>query len=201
MRQIWFRAVISPEDRNSSFNLEFRVLSSAELSLLWKNHSAALLLVARGHCGHVADAMAEDCVQEAFIRLARQTPVPDVPVAWLMKTVKNAAIDALRTEKRRTNRESLVASDKPRWFESVAAVDSERNTTLEMQQAIAELDSMTRDILIAHIWNNLTFRQIADAFDVSHATAHRKYESGLKQLREFMTANTTSRTPVESATA
>lgn len=52
--------------------------------------------------------IAEDAVQEAAIRALRQwalTGVPDSPRAWLTVTAKRAAIDALRRESVRTDRE------------------------------------------------------------------------------------------------
>ena len=58
------------------------MLSSKELAGLWKSHSAPLLLIARGHCGAIANGAAEDCVQEAFVRLATQDPEPRDPAGW-----------------------------------------------------------------------------------------------------------------------
>ena len=39
--------------------------------------------------------------------------------------------------------------------------------------------------MIAHIWNKMTFRQIADAFSMSPATVHRWYEESILELRQF----------------
>jgi RNA polymerase sigma-70 factor (ECF subfamily) len=45
--------------------------------------------------GSVADA--EDVVQEALLRLARQAPPPDAPAAWMTTVVTRLAIDQLRS--------------------------------------------------------------------------------------------------------
>ena len=164
-----------------------RVLSSAELSRLWQKHAAALLLIARGHCGTVAGGVAEDCVQEAFIRLARQEHQPDVPEAWLMTAVRNAAIDGVRAQQRRTNREQAVARERSRWLTPVNSTAAADVSAEEVQQALQKLDDVTRDVVVAHLWNNMTFRQIASVFDLSRATAHRRYEVGIEQLRAMMT--------------
>lgn len=169
------------------------MLSSEELSLLWQQHAPALLLIARGYC-RSANGVAEDCVQEAFIRLARQEPQPNIPSAWLLTTVRNAAIDAVRSHQRRTQREQIVAGDRPLWFEPVDTLNLDSPSTERIQNALQELDDSTRDIVVAHLWNNMTFRQIASAFDLSAATAHRKYENGIEQLRAKMTADTASET-------
>jgi len=162
------------------------VLSSEELSALWQTHAAALLLVARGHCGTQAPGTAEDCVQEAFISLASQKVQPNNTSAWLMKTVRNAAIDAVRSQQRRVRREQTAASVGRKWLEPVEATLTTESTTDQLKTALQQLDNTTRDIVIAHLWNDMTFRQIADACDVSAATAHRKYEAGIDQLRALM---------------
>lgn len=162
------------------------MLSSTELSELWKKHSAALLLVAKGHCACVVPGLAEDCVQEAFIKLATQNPIPDSAVAWLMTCVRTTAIDAIRSHKRRTRRETEAAAESANWFEPPPL--SSRDDTVELQKALQRLDSETRDIVIGHLWNDMTFRQLADVIDLSSATIHRRYEQGLEELRQLMTS-------------
>jgi len=170
------------------------LLSSAELSRLWEKHSAALLLMARGRCCGGTGGDADDCVQEAFIRLARQNPVPDDPVAWLSRVVRNAAIDAIRSNQRRADRETVAAAERPAWLEPVDSSALENPSPREIQHALAALEDVTRDIVVARIWNQMTFRQIAEAFDLSPAATHRKYEAGIEALRHFMTTQNESST-------
>jgi RNA polymerase sigma factor (sigma-70 family) len=158
-----------------------RVLSSQKLAQLWREHSATLLLLARSY-----GESAEDCVQEAFIRLATQEPIPDSPVAWLFRVVRNEAVSQLRSQKRLCDRESLVAREQPRWFEPAAAVDDNFADIDEIKRGLAALEDTTRDILAAHIWGNMTFREIADAFGVSSATAHRSYQLGIQRLQKIV---------------
>lgn len=163
------------------------VLSSTELSELWTKHSAALLLVAKGHCASVVPGLAEDCVQDAFIKLAVQTPAPDSAVAWLMTCVRTTSIDAIRSHKRRTRRENIAAKQAAAWFEPSVLLC--RDDTVELQTALQQLDSETRDIVIGHLWNDMTFRQLANVIDLSSATIHRRYEQGLQQLKQLMTSS------------
>lgn len=159
------------------------MISPHELSQLWRDHASSLLLLAKSRCGTAID-QAEDCVQEAFIRLASQVPVPEDCLAWLVRVVRNAAIDASRSHKRRVAREQSTAMVRKEFFDSEATNTS--LTTDDVVQALNTLDSETREIVIAHIWNNLTFRQIADVFEISAATTHRRYLDGLNQLRQAM---------------
>lgn len=163
------------------------MLSSTELSELWTRHSAALLLVAKGHCASIVPGFAEDCVQEAFIKLATQTPAPVTPVAWLMTCVRTTSFDAIRSHQRRTRRENVVATQSAAWFESNPF--SSHDDSVQLQNALQQLDRETRDIVIGHLWNQMTFRQLADVIDLSSATVHRRYEQGLEKLRQLMTSS------------
>ena len=155
------------------------MLSSHQLSKLWQNHSASLLLLARSRCREP-----DDCVQQAFIRLAAQDPAPESPLAWLVTVVRNEASSYVRADSRRRQREQIAAEQRP-WFTDsdgpgdIPAAD-------EVQEALQHLDPETRDIIIAHLWTQLTFRQIAEVFEMSRATVHRRYESGLRQLRDLL---------------
>ena len=136
----------------------------------------------------MASDVAEDCVQESFLRLARQETVPSDPAAWLARAVRNAAIDAIRCQQRRMHRENIAAELQPQWLEAPDEAVVDQLSIDLLQQALLQLDDETRDIVVAHLWNEMTFRQIAEAFDTSAATAHRRYEAGLHQLRILMNA-------------
>ena len=59
------------------------------LGRLVDRHAAALELYARQWCD-----TPEDVVQEAFLKLAGQRPLPDKPAAWLFRVVRNGALNA-----------------------------------------------------------------------------------------------------------
>lgn len=162
------------------------MLTSRELSQLWRDHAAALLLLARSRCGNSATNIAEDCVQEAFIRLAAKEPVPSDPAAWLATVVRNIAIDALRSQQRRSRREASVVAGRPAWLEPVDTSALSSPSSDEIEWALQQLDDDTRDVVVAHVWNRMTFQQIADAFGLSRATAHRMYTAGIERLKHLM---------------
>ena len=57
---------------------------------------------------------AEDAVQEAFVEALRTWPdrgVPDRPGAWITTTARNRALDRLRREARRPDREAAAGRE------------------------------------------------------------------------------------------
>jgi len=70
-------------------------LSASEIRQLHEQHGAALLLYARSFA--VAAAVDKDLVHEVFLkRLRGEITVPDIPLAYLHRAVRNAALNALR---------------------------------------------------------------------------------------------------------
>ena len=74
------------------------------LGRLFDRHAAALELYARQWCD-----CSEDVVQEALIELAGQPRTPDDAAAWLYRVVRNKAISALRSARRRKRHETVAA--------------------------------------------------------------------------------------------
>jgi RNA polymerase sigma factor (sigma-70 family) len=151
-------------------------LDSDSLSRLLDEHSAALVLYAQQLC----DAP-EDVVQEAFIRLMRQRPVPGNVVGWLYRVVRNEAVSAARRSGRRTRHESAAAARREPWFKSSA------DDVLDAAAAVVALESLPiaeREVIVLRLWSALSFDEIAELTGTSTSTAHRRYEQGLKLLRE-----------------
>ncbi|WP_232056321.1 RNA polymerase sigma factor [Tuwongella immobilis] len=145
------------------------------LANLISAHAAPLVLFARQWC-----ALPDDVVQEAFVQLHLQQPPPDDPVAWLYRVVRNRAVSASRSDRRRRDRESRRAVDAG-WFQP--APDGDRLDRIAAMDALQELPLPEREIIIAHLWGGLTFAQIGGLVDCSAATAFRRYQTALQQLR------------------
>ena len=146
------------------------------LGRLVDQHAAALVLYARQWC-----AAPEDVVQEAFLKLVAQRPPPHNPIPWLYRVVRNAALSAARTARRRQRHEAVAAARAPAWFDDAGAegIDAEAATA-----ALQGLPPEEREVIVAHLWGGLTFEQIAEVAGCSSSTAHRRYVAGLANLRE-----------------
>jgi RNA polymerase sigma factor (sigma-70 family) len=146
------------------------------LGLLFDRYAAALELYARQLCD-----CSDDVVQEALIELVRQPRAPDDAPAWLYRVVRNKALSALRSARRRKRHERAAADGLAAWFERSAA------DPIDAGVAAAALESLPieqREVVIARIWGGLSFQQIGQLVGASDSAAHRRYEAGLSALRQ-----------------
>ncbi|MEN6458767.1 MAG: RNA polymerase sigma factor [Thermoguttaceae bacterium] len=151
-------------------------LTPETITRLWSERSAALALYARQWCDSP-----EDVVQEAFLLLARQALTPANPVGWLYRVVRNSAINAARSGRRRSRRETAVASRGEPWFEASDGVGLD---AAEAAQMLAQLPIDQREAIVAHLWGGLPFEEIGRLCGSSAATAHRCYRRGIAALQE-----------------
>lgn len=153
------------------------MVEPATLRDLWLSHANRLVLIARS-----IGEPAEDAVQEAFVALAKEQQLPCDPLAWLVRVTRNQLLHWRRSGQRRRERERIVARD--RWFESPdAALESQLDAD-EAMQALESLRAEQREIVVMHLWGEMSFETIAGVIGTSRATAHRRYISGLRQLQQ-----------------
>jgi RNA polymerase sigma-70 factor (ECF subfamily) len=178
--------VYDSDDMANADEPPFPAVGPELLGRLLDRHAAALALYARQWC-----RTPDDVVQQAFVQLARQIAVPEHIETWLYRVVRNGAISAARAEQRRRRHEAAAAEMAGTWF-----VPSEP-PGLDSAAAAAALENLTieeREIIVAHLWGGLTFQDIAAVTGLSSSTAHRRYEAGLRHLREILTRSEQKRT-------
>lgn len=151
-------------------------LDPETLGRLLDQHAAALELYAAQWSN-----APEDIVQEAFLELTRQSPLPEQIVPWLYRVVRNRAVSVARSRHRRRRHELAAAEVMTSWFEMNEAATLDGQTATE---ALQSLPAEQREVIVARIWGELTFEQIAEVTDMSPSTAHRRYETALTNLRE-----------------
>jgi len=151
-------------------------LAAEQLAGLIDSHAAILQVWTRSRTPHW-----EDVVQEAFCRLATVEPAPEQPKSWLFTVCKNLAEKANRSEVRRGKRDAARAH--PEAFVGNPTETLEQSETLA---AVETLEAAFKEILVARIWGGLSWEEIGQLAGVSAATAFRRYETALKQLRELL---------------
>src|SRR5262249_23891127 len=165
-------------------------IAPEELGRLYREHAPALRLYVR----QWPDGD-EDVVQDAFIKLAQQSPPPEQVLSWLYRVVRNGALAAGRGEARRRRRQDWVSASEA-WF---AAADDSIDGR-DAARLLGELSLEQREVVVARIWGGLTFEEIARLVGCSLPTAHRRYQTGLAALRERLEDRWTPTSPITPTT-
>src|SRR5437870_6810719 len=108
-------------------------LDSPTLGGLYRELAPALRLYAR----QWADS-AEDLVQEAFVRLAQESPPPEQVLPWLYRVIRNQALANHRSTTRRRQRETRSGNPEA-WFATV-------EDQLDAREATRLLVELTLDL-------------------------------------------------------
>jgi len=118
--------------------------------------------------------LAEDALQEAFVRLLQQNRLPDTEKAqaWLYRVLRNICYDILRRQKREIP-ESPAA----------AAVPGENWEFIEL---IAPLPQKEREILALRFIGGFSHREIAHIMGMTVHSEKKRYERAIQALRKEM---------------
>lgn len=149
-----------------------------QIQSLLHRYGGALKLYARQWCN-----APEDAIQDALYEWVKQKANPDNLVAWLFTAVRFRALNMSRSDRRRESNHRDATNYRPLWFEANAhsAWDSE-----ELQHALQQLESIDREIVIARIWGELTFEQIAELTHTPLTSVHRLYKNALLHMRRTL---------------
>ena len=149
--------------------------------------SSAFAEIVRRHAGLVygtclrvlSDAdRAADATQETFFHLLRRADaVTESIPGWLHRVAVSKAVDLVRSDSRRRQRERRYADAKAgadvTWREICPYVD----------EALDRLDDEMREVLVRHFLEGQSMTALAGELGVSRPTVSRRIEAGLAQLR------------------
>lgn len=130
---------------------------------------------------------AEDVVQDSFLAIARHiSSIGSVGEArtgvYLMKTVKNRALNLIRDRKETVNWDEVVLPIQDNIQETMC-IQEEVKQVLE---AIYQLKENYRDVLCLYFLNQLTTKEIADVLGRNHNTVKSELRRGKKQLLQLI---------------
>ena len=131
----------------------------------------------------VDSTTADDVVQEVFVRLLSSQRTPAEPRTWLYRCVRNAAISASRSSRRRGKREQVVAADASAWF---VPRPEDRIDGAAAQEAMSHLPLDQREIVALRIWSGLTLAEIREATGLPMSTIHDQFRAALGILRAHL---------------
>ena len=150
-------------------------------------HGAELYRFARRS---LADAgLAEDAVQEAFLRAWRASATYDPARAsqrtWLFAILRNVVIDLARARRR--------APAPRRWraaggWRRRTTSSSMRSTSWQVESALAELDDDHRRVLVEIHWRGRPYHEVADDLGIPAGTVKSRVYYGLRAMRTNLEA-------------
>lgn len=120
---------------------------------------------------------AEDAVHEAFRNVLGNGAAPEALRPYLFRCVRNAALDELRSVKRRGRRDSIFASAQETKTASSAL------TASEMDEILERLSPDERECIVLKLYSGLSFKEIAETRHASPNTVASWYRRGLSKLR------------------
>jgi RNA polymerase sigma-70 factor, ECF subfamily len=152
--------------------------STREIARLYQQHGAALVLFGTTIIGE--RSMAQDAVQQVFLRLIATDSIHRAsdPAAYLFASVRNQLLNETRVRQRTVSLDADAA-----WFDP-----PERDYAAEenLRRALAGVTLDQRQVIVLHIWGELTFSQIGDVLGINANTAASRYRYGIETLREIM---------------
>jgi RNA polymerase sigma-70 factor (ECF subfamily) len=102
--------------------------------------------------------------------------------AYVYQIARNEATSFLR----RHRRERFPESDAPPWLMPVEPAESGRETTEVLRAALTRLPPVQREIVVLKMYQDKTFREIAEMLDVSLNTVASRYRYGMEKLRALL---------------
>jgi RNA polymerase sigma-70 factor (ECF subfamily) len=148
----------------------------ADVRRLYEEHGPALLAYASALLRD--PSAAEDVLHQVFVKLlGGRVSIDGSPAPYLFRAVRNGALNHIRGQSREVELDDAVL-----WLESPG---TSRDTVLALQSALRMLPQEQREIVVLHIWGELTFEDAAAIVGISPNTAASRYRYGLGKLREI----------------
>ena len=125
---------------------------------------------------------AEDAVQQVFATVLRQRPHIDNEAHYLRRAVRNECYSALRRRRAQGDAVAAAALVEP-------VVEAHRpEERIALERAMRELSPDQREVVYLHVFEGLTFQEVADAADASINTVAARYRYALAKLRQILTS-------------
>lgn len=169
------------------------------LTVLVRRHQSGLYNYAFRQLG--SKALAEEAVQEVFVRVAESAPDFKHQArfsTWVYTILRNFCVDVVRKESLRKH----ASLDQPRRGEGDEgptlgevlgdrSADVERTATSNelssrLERAVAALPQEQRDVFLMREISNLPFKEIAEVIGISENTVKSRMRYALERLQEAL---------------
>lgn len=150
-------------------------LNREQIQALYDQHGRVMLAYA---VSLLPDrAASEDVLHQVFVKLLEgRATVNGSLVAYVYRAIRNTALNYRRDR----SHEVALESDGG-WLESPPGME---HLGLALESALRALPAEQREVIVLHVWGQMTFEEAAAALDISPSTAASRYRYGLDKLKE-----------------
>lgn len=149
----------------------------------FEEHADAVYGWAYRLLGRHHDAL--DVVQEVFLRWSRQCAdrTPTKPRGWLRRVTLNKAIDVIRKTRPTAAMSAELEASNPRDGRAFEPADRDALRG-DIAVAIEGLTDAQRSVLVAKVYDEMTFAQIANELEVAVSTVKTHYARAVCAVRD-----------------
>lgn len=145
-----------------------------------------MLAVAAGIVGR---ENAEDVLHDSFIKIARFAGTyydGSNPYGWLLKIVRNTALDFVKANKLRAG----VSTDEIYSLSSSDYSPERRENAIMLERAMGGLDSEERKVIYFKYYLDMTVREIAAELKCGKSSVQRTIERAERKLKNLLESGT-----------
>lgn len=137
-----------------------------------------------------SQVLAEEVVQDVFLRLWRQADVWDPArgrlISWLASIARHNAIDRLRAELRRRPTQAIAFDDISALSSQPSLTDSEAwQNNQHLRTLIQRLPSEQAEVIELAFFSGLTHAELAARLDIPLGTIKTRLRLALRKLRDW----------------
>jgi RNA polymerase sigma-70 factor (ECF subfamily) len=151
-----------------------------------------LIRYVRSLLRETAEMDAEDVVHDVMVSILERAdrPAPDYLAAYIYRSLKNRVIDQIRTSKPALSLDSesdgggklveLLQDRKPNALEILQTQEGKE----ELFEALEGLSEMEREVVIAHEFEGVPFKELSEIWNVPQNTLLSHKSRAMKKLRK-----------------
>ncbi len=136
-----------------------------------------------------SEEAAEDLCQEAFFRLYEKNmvfPSPDEAKYWLIRVVKNAALNYAKRKERERKAYQRAFKEDTREQDTGEGILLKKESREEVQQALDKLPDNLRIVLILKEYAELNYKEIGRALGISEGNVKIRVFRAREKLASIM---------------
>jgi RNA polymerase sigma-70 factor (ECF subfamily) len=179
---------VTPDDPDHELAARFRDGDRAAFDLIVRRHQKGMWRLVRRYVK--SDADAADVTQLAFVRAFRGLAAfrgSATVRSWLYRIAINCALSWLRDHRR--EQPTVLAEDALIDANPAPAQLAAGDDRAQLRRAIEQLPPKQKLVLELRVFDDLSFKEVAELADCSENTAKVNFHYAVKRLRDILGAN------------